>query len=110
MFSTFFHFHSPVVFSFFVKIPSVTEVYLLVYLFSICTLSLKKRFTFYFPFSTGIRIIYQLAMDIIFGGAISMSEERCKICGEQLIYTDKKNTKVCHNPKCPRYFKIPSEW
>jgi len=49
-------------------------------------------------------------MDIIFGGAISMSEERCKICGEQLIYTDKKNTKVCHNPKCPRYFKIPSEW
>lgn len=39
-----------------------------------------------------------------------MSREKCKVCGNQLFYTDEKTANVCRNPKCPRYFKIPSEW
>jgi len=43
-------------------------------------------------------------------GGNKISEEKCKVCGNQLVYTDEKTANVCRNPKCPRYFKIPSEW
>jgi len=50
-----------------------------------------------------------LAIGVV-GRNNKMSEEKCKVCGNQLFYTDEKTAKVCRNPKCPRYFKIPSEW